>query len=307
MNICFNYAKFAYNITMFRKLSAIGIAVILTAGPALAQDKSRGAVEIEPARSQVPLLGEVRTTDIPRSFFYKKVTPIINRKLLLTAGYISADDMPFGKIIHAEYAEKELSDEDIVFIDRGADDGLKEGDGFFVYKRVKMVDDPETGEPLGPIVSILGRLEVINPASTEEHDGASVAKCKITKAYDSIKVGDMIIPEFKIYVPTLDEDRPLKDKNITGRVAAIDAVNKTGSTNDVIYLDVGRDDGVEEGDVFAIYRLPDKGSAAVTYGYNKLVGKARIIMVRGTTATAMVIFSDEEILIGQRVAYVQER
>jgi len=307
MNICFNYAKFGYNIAMFRKLSAVGIAVILTAGSALAQDKSRGAVEIEPARSQVPILGEVRTTDIPRSFFYRKVTPIINRKLLLTAGYISAHDVPFGKIIHAEYAEKELADGDIVFIDRGASHGLKEGDGFFVYKRIKMVDDPETGEPLGPIVSILGRLEVIDPASTEEHDNANVAKCKITKAYDSIKVGDMIIPEFKIYVPTLDEDRPLADKDITGRVAAIDAVNKTGSTNDVIYLDVGRDDGVEEGDVFAIYRLPDKGSAAVAYGYNKLVGKARIIMVRGITATAMVIFSDEEILIGQRISYIQER
>ncbi len=307
MNICFNYAKFGYNIAMFRKLSVIGLAVALTAGAAMAQDKSVGSTEIAPSYPQVPLLGEVRTTDIPRSFFYKKVTPIVNMHVLLTAGYISVHDMPFGKIIDATYAESELATGNIVFIDRGAASGLKEGDSFFIYKRIKMVSDPETGDTLGPIISILGRLEVINPASTKAGGGANVAKCKITKAYDPIKVGDMIIPEFTIYVPTLDEDRPLEDKDIQGRVAAIDSVNKTGSTNDVIYLNVGRDDGVEEGDVFEIYSLPKKGSAAVTYGYNKLVGKARIIMVRESTSTAMVIFSNEEILIGQRISYVQER
>jgi hypothetical protein len=305
------------------------IAIALLAGSAIgnlqagAQEIGKRSIEVTPTKPQVNLLGEVRTTKIPKQIFYEKVSPLAAREALLTAGFISVEDRPIGSILDAHIAGKEQSIDDIVFIDRGAIEGVAVGDRFFVYRRIREVPYPDTGKEFGHLVSILGEVEVIKiNEPVDDKPGFFTrtyrkifkkknlkihsATCRIVKSYNPILVGDLIIPKFDVYVPTMDEDRPLKDKRIGGIVAAIGLENQIGAKNDFIYLTVGRKDGVDEGDVFAIYKTRVAGSDS-RFGYKDLAGKAKVITVREKSTTAVVTLSIKEILIGDTVSYIQQR
>lgn len=311
-----------------RKITYIAalILAISTTGtlPAGAEGSRKRAVELSPVKPQVNLLGEVRTTKIPKKIFYEKVEPMVAREVLLTAGFISIDDRPLGAIIETHIASKEQSVDDLVFIDRGAVEGVAVGDRFFVYRQMRDVSYPYTGEDFGKLISILGEIEVIKINKPEKDQPGFFsriyrkifkkkdlkihsASCRIVRSYNPILKGDLITPKFDAYVPTMDEDRPLKDKDIVGRVAAIGLENQIGSKNDIVYLTIGRKDGVDEGDVFAIYKATREDGTDVRFGYKELAGKAKVITVRERSTTAVVTHSNKEILIGDSVSYIQER
>ncbi len=287
---------------MLKLLPSALVAVVILSGPAVAGKRTIGEVGLGKSHLQVPLLGEVKKTDIPESMFYEQVDDIVLEEKLLTAGYISKSDQPYGRIIDTNHKGKELFDGDIAYINRGSSDKLKKGDTFFVYRRMKeIMATNDKKKKIGNLISIRGKLKVIDVGN------ATSAKCIVTKAYGPIFTDDFIIPQFSITIPTMDEDRPLEDKSITGTILAINATNREGMVGDVVYLDVGRDAGVDEGDIFGLYDIPAKKSAADRLGYRKQVGKARVITVRGATATAIITYCVEEILVGQNVAYIQER
>jgi len=303
---------------------AILIASLIGYPQADAQDVKKRSTEVTLTKPQVKLLGEVRTTKIPKKIFYEKVAPMVAREVLLRAGFVSVKDRPIGSILEAQIAGKEQSIDDLVFINRGAVEGVAVGDTFFVYRRIRNVPYPDTGKEFGHLVSILGEIEVIK-INKPENDRPGLftrayrkllkkkdlkihsATCKIVKSYNPILELDLIIPKFDAYVPTMDEDRPLKDKDIDGMVAAIGLENQIGAKNDFIYLTIGRRDGVDEGDVFAIYKATREDGSEARFGYKDLAGKAKVITVREKSTTAIVTHSLKEILIGDTASYIQER
>lgn len=289
-----------------------------------AQEMGKRTIELRPVKPQVNLLGEVRTTKIPKKIFYDKVAPMVAREVLLTAGFITIKERPLGSILETHIAGKEQSVDDIVFIDRGAVEGIAVGDRFFVFRRIREVPYPDTGKKFGNLVSILGELEVIK-INKPEKDKPGIftrayrklfkkkdlkihsATCKIVRSYNPIFINDLITPKFDVYLPTMDEDRPLKDKDIKGMIAAVGLENQIGAKNDIIYLTVGRNDGIDEGDVFAIYKATRVDGTEVRFGYKDLAGKAKAITVREKSTTAIVTHSRKEIMIGDTVSYIQER
>ncbi|GMT41645.1 MAG: hypothetical protein IEMM0002_0056 [bacterium] len=305
-------------------LSAILVAV--AAGIAPAKDGPVGSIEVKQARPQVPLLGEVRESRIPKSIFYKKRKEIVNGDLLLMAGYLTKTDKPFGEIIHTQTDAEGLSSGDTVVINRGAKHGVRPGGKYYIYRNIKKVRHPETRKRFGHVVSIVGVLEVtgvtyqkINrigggyepdpKALYSDAEGVKelISTAKIVKAYDAIFVGDYIIPEFNVRVPMIDPDRPLEEKEIRAVVMAVTADKESAAENDVLYLDVGRMAGVMEGDVFGIYKKPARKSVAERYDIKRGVAKARVIMVRPYTSTAVVFSSKDEIFAGYLAGYLQER
>ncbi|MEE8483862.1 MAG: hypothetical protein V3S46_04610 [Nitrospinota bacterium] len=279
---------------------------ILTPGSALAgneeSDSSR-ALEITRSRDQVPLLGEVKITNIPASIFLEKKKDIIDRGKLLTAGYITSELNPFGFITETELEKESVSFNDIITIDRGSNSEIKAGDTFFIYKKIKNVKDPKTKKRIGDLVSVTGALEV---TVTKK----SSSKGIIIKSYDMIEVGQMIIPEYKIVIPELDSDRPLADKSVSGKVIALNEARYGVSEGDVIYIDVGRSKGVEEGDIFEIIATMDpiyQRNKETTTNFKKVTGKAQVIVVREKTSTAVIVDSILEVSEGDTVNYIQER
>lgn len=305
------------------------LALVAVSVPATAAELSVRSIEVRSSKPQIPLLGEVRESAVPMSIFYIKQAPLINEDFLLTAGYLTKKDNPFGRIVDAQTEGISHSEGDILFIDRGSSHSVEPGDRFYAYRRLRDVSDPDpdSDKSYGYIVSVVGLLEVVGKkdidlseaditASEEEerkgyvsHVGVqpNVASVRIVKSYTSVLVGDYIIPEFSVKVPMVDPDRPIADKSIEAKVVAVSALKNSSSENDVIYLDKGRNGGVFEGDVFSISPKVKKGSAAEKYGISKRVAKVRVIMSRDETSTAIVFKATNEIFAGDRANFLQER
>lgn len=269
----------------------------IAAGPA------RGAsVELEKAKPQVPLAGQVVKKRISPELFYEKEQNVITPDSLLQAGYLAYNDHPFGNIIDFELDNKDAAAPgDVIFINRGSKDGVKTGQRYFIYKKEETPLHPETDETYGYLVSIIGLIEI---ADVKE-DGASA---KVVKAFDMIFRENDIMPEFTVKATKVDPDRPVTNKTIGGVILAVKVLGKGElSEGDYVYLSVGKQDGVEEADIFDIYSVNNKTGESGKFGIGRKVGKARVVLVRGDSATASVYYSTAEIKVGDKVTFVQER
>ncbi len=310
---------------MLKPLVMTALTLVFVTAFAAAAEKVVKSTDIKPARPQIPLLGEIRESEIPVTIFYKKQKPLVSEDFLLTAGYLTSKDRPFGRIVDTQTEGDSHSMGDILFINRGSSHGVEPGDRFFVYRRMKEIRDPDTKKRFGHIVTVVGLLEVAGKTRIESADitaGAeqerrgnvshvgvrpNVSSVRIVKSYTSVLVGDYIIPEFNLKVPMVDPDSPIADKSIEAKVVAVSADKNSSSQNDVIYLNIGRKGGVSEGDVFAISPKVKKKSAAARYGIDKRVAKARVIMARPDTSTAVIFTATSEIFAGDRAKFLQER
>ncbi len=254
--------------------------------------------------TQVPLAGEVQTGDIPREFFYEGGKRIITEEMLLTAGYLAYNDHPFGFIVDFQDVKDAAVPGDIVFIDKGAKGNVKPGQRYYVYGRDVEVSNPHTGEEWGYIVRIIGLIEIVDVGKDKE-----VSTAKVLKAYGMIFKGNSVMPEFKIIAPKLDPDRPVDDKQISATIMAVNFGKGGVSGDDIVYIDAGRSKGIEEGDVFSISEVHEEDGELTSgkHGIEKKVGKMRIVLVRGDTATAIVTESKSEIKVGDKASFVQER
>ena len=303
----------------------MAVTVVSVASFATAAEVGVKSTDVKAARPQIPLLGEIRESEIPMTIFYQKQKPLVNEDFLLTAGYLTKHDRPFGRIVDAESEGDSHSPGDILFINRGSNHGVEPGNRYFVYRRLREISDPDTKKQFGHIVTVVGLLEVVGKKEIEPTDvtaGAEeerrgnvshvgvqpgVSSVTILKSYTSVLVGDYIIPEFSMKVPMVDPDRPIADKSIEAKVVATSAIKNSSTQNDVIYLNIGRNGGVVEGDVFSISPKLKKDSAAEKYGIDKRVAKVRVIMARDETSTAVVFAATDEIYVGDRALFLQER
>ena len=301
------------------------VAIVSSGVIAFAQEKGVDSIEVRPARPQPQLLGEIRESEVPSSLFYHKQKTIVNRNFLLTSGYLTKTDRPFGQIVDAQTEGESHAQGAAVFINKGSNDGVEPGSRYFIYRRVKDVGDPKTAKPYGHVISIIGVLEVsgvkhekgvdITGGKEAERKGyvsragvkPTIASAEITQAFTAILVGDYIVPEYRVQLPVIDPDRPVADKSLEATVVAVSPEKNSSSTNDVVYLNVGRNEGVSEGDIFGISSKLVKGSQADKYGIEKRIAKVLVIMTRQETATAIVVSATDEIFAGDAASFLQER
>lgn len=157
--------------------------------------------------------------------------------------------------------------QDIVYINVGAKDGALPGDEFAIaYPRTRFaisaseldrargqdLRHPITGDKLGVVVKMAGRLKIILL-------GEEVSTARITYACDTIEVGYALFPFTEVPVPLVrrkDRERHFNEMAGRGRgfVAWVVDQALTGAPGQLITIDLGSDHGVTPGDVFTIYR-----------------------------------------------------
>ncbi len=163
------------------------------------------------------------------------------------------------------------------------------GDHFTIYRRALKVFHPTSGQYLGYLVN---RLAVAQVTQVD----TDLTTVKIVRAYAAVSPGD---PVMKFVLPT-DEgaavDQPSAG-NVEGRV--VEFQNNMGIMNmvaqrNIVYLDLGREDGIRPGDRMEIVRsgrdLPQR-----------VVGELKILSLEDRTATALITKSISRVLKGDRV------
>ncbi|MCL4558116.1 MAG: LysM peptidoglycan-binding domain-containing protein [Deltaproteobacteria bacterium] len=93
-----------------------------------------------------------------------------------------------GYVLCGKTDQKILGEDNIVYIDRGSNNGVQVGNTFVIYRDRKPVEDPATGRTLHLPKEVLGKLLVISV-----HNNTSTAI--ITKSVEEIGRGDKILAD----------------------------------------------------------------------------------------------------------------
>jgi hypothetical protein len=164
--------------------------------------------------------------------------------------FVTQGELDESGVISAAFEDKlflTLHDRAYVEFKRAAP--VKVGERYAIYKTERVVRHPVTGERWGYKSTVLGAGTVVAV------DG-KIATIKVAAAFDAIERGDLVGPWPDKMVKQVQR-RP-NQKTLDGTIIAAqqDLVSEIGEHH-VVFLDKGKADGVEEGNVFKIIRSGD--------------------------------------------------
>ncbi|HEY2964305.1 MAG TPA: hypothetical protein VGJ37_17935 [Pyrinomonadaceae bacterium] len=199
------------------------------------------------------------------------------RSTVYCAGYIRLQQLPpMPQIVGAveEQEQRMFSNGQVVYINAGSRQGIKEGQNFQIIRPrgdVKGVHREKKGN-LGTYIQEVGQLQVFNV-------GENVSAAQVTSSCgDVVLLGDLLTA-----VP--DRDSPLERLELNvdrfaattgkqhGRLMMAKGAREMVTRNDVVYIDLGVEDNVKAGDYLTIYR--PLGTGNITRVDNEEMGRKR--------------------------------
>jgi hypothetical protein len=172
-------------------------------------------------------------------------SPIAPTPVVLSSGMIVPKDHVVREVIGAWDDKVLLATGDLVYFTRGKGPDPRIGSHLFVYKKVKAVRHPVTGEAMGDLVKGMGLVEVT------AIDG-EVMTGRITAAYDAINYGDRLIPYEDPFIP-LTTQIPPPPPGLSGYIVEVSDDRVLSSDGHIVYIDKGAFDGLTPGIRLTVY------------------------------------------------------
>jgi chemotaxis protein MotB len=163
------------------------------------------------------------------------------------------------------------------------------GDLFTVYRRVRRVFHPMTGEYLGFAII---RLAVVKVAQVDP----DLVTVEAVRSYGAVSPGDLVM---RFSPPAAEEPRSVAEVgDVSGMIVELQADKAVTllSQGEVVYLDRGRVDGLLPGDLLELRRkspgLP-----------SRKIGQLKVLSVEDRTATAKVTKATTRTMRGDRFQF----
>lgn len=230
-------------------------------------------------------------------------------------GYLSVKEVdPWGFVLASESGRQLLSQGETIFLHLNSGKVVKPGDQFNICRSSPLIKHPITGEKIGYMLSVLGRVVVEEKVGLGFGGGAfykkeGVYQARIEEYFRELNVGDMVLP----YEPISQCVQPISlDEPLVGIIVAAQDQRTLVATNRVVFLDHGFNDGVRRGNIFEVVRThlvrdPVKGEMEFISKPRSIIlpdiriGTIMVLESRPDTSTAVVISANEEFLIGTYV------
>lgn len=154
-----------------------------------------------------------------------------------------------GKIISTEHEETGLvSTRESVYINLGEGSGVEEGKEYRIFRNV-LIREPK----IGYLITRVGRLKIVKVEK-------NYSKALIVKAFVAVNIGDSLVP-FDREDPQLFTEIKLKRSasQLNGHVVMVDENKEFFGKGDIVYFDLGSQDGIEAGNCFVFYRKVGEG------------------------------------------------
>jgi len=202
------------------------------------------------------------------------------------------------RIIGSELGEDKsaLSQNDVVYLSKGSNSGVKAGDVYTLHHRAYTIHHPVTGKGLGNKIETTGWVRVI---LVEENVASAVVE---QSCPTEVHAGDYLKPMEKVSVPMVARhaaaDR-LTPKTGKANRYVVDLQERTtmAGTGSYLTIDAGTEDGVAPGSIFTVYRIMYPSVPTP----RNVVGEATVVSVRERTATAKVTYANAEVVVGDQV------
>jgi hypothetical protein len=208
-------------------------------------------------------------------------TPIIDKYAMLSAGFISEEssqDYLQGSVEDparkGEVGTIVSYDQEIYIVVRSRE-AVNIGDRFLVFEEVHKVRHPITRSDYGNLYKVNGVAKVTGA----KEDGVYTAR--ITLSFDAAMRGNLLAPyeEPKPIYPSKQKQA----KNLTGYILEVPDRKSISGQTDIVYLDKGKEDGVDPGDRFIVMSEPNPST-----GVRRQIGEVQVFIVKARTATAFV-------------------
>ncbi len=220
------------------KAKVFGITFLILSGVVFAQNKTNVVVTQE-AKKMV----------------------VAERNNVYCAGYIQNSPVNTNfEIVGADNEREQhvYSQGNYIYVNQGASNGIKVGDVYSVIRpRGKVKSRLSDKKHLGTYVEEVGSVEIVRVK-----DGVSVARVK--NSCDSFLLGDLLKPWETRTVPAYAQ-RPALDifanssGKANGTIVMARGAAETVSRDQIVYIDLGSEDGVQIGDYLTVYRPLGKG------------------------------------------------
>jgi chemotaxis protein MotB len=206
--------------------------------------------------------------------------------LAFSSGFIRADVPPDGTVIKTAYTRQIVGHGDTVYLRMEHPEDVTVGSLYTVYRRSRKVFHPANGHYLGNLFSILGVVRVMKIDN-------DFATAKVDQGYLWIAPGDMVMPFTLASAedPTVSE--PIAPDS-PGMVIELQTPRTLVAQSNIVYLDLGRTDGLRVGDRLDVLRS--------RRGFpTESIGEVKILALEEMTATALIIRALMPVAIGDHV------
>ena len=220
--------------------------------------------------------------------------------VLRQTGFVEPGELAqAGKIVGSKEEKLMLGTLDEAYVKMTADRTFQVGERYTVYKPTRPVKHPITGKLLGHMVEIYGDAEV--RAVTD----GKIARVAIVDSINPIERGYLVGPlkrQFKVVQPVADK------ADLSGMVVATLRPHELVGEEDLVFIDRGKDDGVELGNRFLVVRRGDGYEPLLSKGPmddkrfpRETIGEIVVVDLRDHLSTGIVTNSVVESRVGDRV------
>jgi hypothetical protein len=241
----------------------------------------------EPPKPATRVMPPPETTEAkPEEEAAVPITPVekkylVDRDTFISSGFISDTVEHMGKIVGAPSGRSSFGEGDYVYVTTVKPVNVR--DRFLIIRSLGPVKHPSSGSLLGYLVDVLGIAEIVGEESGE-------TKAKIVSSFAGIFEGDMLNYFSEPEIPYLLVSPRTPD--INGVIVAVKNRHTLNGLLNIVYIDKGKEDGLEAGDVLKIlssnqYTIPN--------------GSIQILSTQEKTSTAIVRASDKEVSVGDLV------
>jgi hypothetical protein len=223
--------------------------------------------------------------------------PAIEETALQCAGYVVDDreDESLSVVGSEDGATKvAFADRDILYLNKGANAGVKAGDVYTLHHATYEVKHPDTGRTIGTKIDINGWVRVI----LVQENTATVV---VEQACADIHLGDYLKPFEKMQVPLMTEHpRPTRltppSGKIVGTVVDMENDATIAADRQLVTLNLGTANGITPGSIFVFYKVmyPSVPTPRI------VLGEAVVVSVRERTATARVFNANDAVMLGDK-------
>jgi hypothetical protein len=203
---------------------------------------------------------------------------------------------PAGVIVATNENRQIISEGDYAYTDIGAASGAKVGQLYNIFSNNGAVSDPATNEILGSRIVPVGSLKLVK---MEE----KTSKALVTNSFMEVKDGDYLMPYH-------DRRREISlrvaDRDLSGYIADSQSGVITMGPGEVVFLDLGREQGLQVGNMLYIVRdvKPVQGMfdfRAIGKLPDEVIGAVVVVGAGKNVSTALIIKSTRAIYRGDRV------
>ena len=256
-------------------------------------------VILEPVEAEIlpeePVETVVEATPVPEPEKYRF-------SQIKSSGLLSNEEMDAaGNILDAEDEKVMLSGGDVIYVT--LKDAANTGDLYTIFKVGSRIKHPVTGKKMGYRIVTLGNMEV-----TGNTDSEGLVMAKILETFDAVSRGDLVTP--KEDIPEYITFKP-SNSQMSGYIVAGREDRASFGQGDVVYLDMGANQGVEAGNTFIVYRegetVKDKKSKRRYKLPTTTVGRLLVLHPKRDTSIAIILDSAEEMKLGETIKIEQKK